>query len=132
MWELKRPCYTTDAIQVIASQYFKLIETISGQGSTLGINDMSLPQGGLFDICGTWNPFDICPPITGTKPPGGHQLHRTGTSVDIDLTACVDPNLQGSCGRTITVNKIKDIQPLCESQKGFLVKEPSIHCELPR
>jgi hypothetical protein len=36
----------------------------------LGVNDMSLEQGGLFDICGDWLP--------------GHTYHRTGASVDID------------------------------------------------
>lgn len=42
----------------------------------LGINDMSLPWGGLFDINGNWS----------SSP--GHSLHRTGESVDIDR--CVD------------------------------------------
>jgi hypothetical protein len=36
----------------------------------LGINDISLPYGGLFDICNNWMP--------------GHTYHRTGASVDID------------------------------------------------
>lgn len=37
----------------------------------VGINDMSLPGGGLFDICGGWASPHIC--------------HRTGASVDIDF-----------------------------------------------
>ncbi|MBI4667997.1 MAG: hypothetical protein HY747_02245 [Elusimicrobia bacterium] len=37
----------------------------------LGINNMSLPYGGLFDICSDWNP-----PYDG--------YHHAGTSVDID------------------------------------------------
>lgn len=41
----------------------------------LGINDMSLPWGGLFDINGNWS----------SSP--GHSLHRTGESVDIDRCA---------------------------------------------
>ncbi len=36
----------------------------------LGINDMSLENGGLFDICGNWQK--------------GHTYHRIGASVDID------------------------------------------------
>jgi hypothetical protein len=39
----------------------------------LGVNDMSLVNGGLFDICGTWQQ--------------GHTYHRIGSSVDIDVNA---------------------------------------------
>ncbi len=118
--------FTNSAIQVITQAYFEL----SG-GATLGINDMSLPQGGLFDICGTWNPFDICPPITRTTPPGGHQLHRTGTSVDFDLRACLDPSLQGICGQTVSVDRER-IRRQCQRQGGWLAKEATIHCEFPQ
>lgn len=41
--------------------------------TTLGINDMSLMWGGLFDINENWN--------------SPHSLHRTGESVDIDRCA---------------------------------------------
>jgi len=36
----------------------------------VGVNDMSLAGGGLFDICGQWIP--------------PHHCHRTGEAVDID------------------------------------------------
>ncbi|MBI4064570.1 MAG: hypothetical protein HY401_09775 [Elusimicrobia bacterium] len=39
-------------------------------GATLGINDVSLINGGLFDLNANWQP--------------GHECHRKGTSVDID------------------------------------------------
>lgn len=42
-------------------------------GQALGINDMSLVSGGLFDVNHDW------------KPP--HNLHRVGRSVDIDRCA---------------------------------------------
>lgn len=51
-------------IQAFTSQYFAMT------GGTLGVNDMSLVEGGLFDICSEWS--------------GPHNLHRTGHSVDID------------------------------------------------
>lgn len=41
-----------------------------GAGLVLGINDMNLPNGGLFDICSNWQ--------------AGHTFHRIGASVDID------------------------------------------------
>jgi hypothetical protein len=52
------------SVKAIADDYF--IAT----NSTLGINDMSLGWGGLFDIAGEW-----------FEP---HSLHRDGMSVDID------------------------------------------------
>ena len=54
--------------------------------ATLGINDMSLEDGGLFDISGAW------------ETP--HNLHRTGHSVDIDHLAQED----GKSSPTVTVN----------------------------
>lgn len=44
------------------------------------VNDVSLPFGGMFDICGTWNVDDRC--VLTRK--GGHQTHRTGRTVDIN------------------------------------------------
>ena len=40
-------------------------------GIQVGINDLSLQNGGIFDLCGKWK-----------KP---HTCHRTGASVDIDF-----------------------------------------------
>jgi hypothetical protein len=54
-------------IGTVAKMYFNGSKT---SGQRLGINDMSLPLGGLFDINNNW-----------TKP---HTLHRQGNSVDID------------------------------------------------
>jgi hypothetical protein len=58
----------------IADAYF---ETEKG---TLRINDISLPLGGAFDICGKWDPKQTC----ATYPKGGHNTHRLGEDVDID------------------------------------------------
>lgn len=57
---------TVSNIQVIARDYFENSE----EGVKIGINDMSLIWGGLFDIDGNW----VSP----------HSLHRIGKSVDVD------------------------------------------------
>lgn len=65
-------------IQGIAQDYFDLCDgNICNE--TLGINDMSLPWGGLFDVHGDWK-----------KPHGmkrGVDKHRIGSAVDIDRCA---------------------------------------------
>jgi hypothetical protein len=48
-------------------------ESSNGAGTKLGVNDMSLQYGGMFDICGQWHP--------------GHQCHRAGDGVDVDKSA---------------------------------------------
>ncbi len=59
--------YANARIRAMATEYFDLY------GESIGVNDMSLAGGGLFDHQGTW------------APP--HHSHRTGTSVDIDRCA---------------------------------------------
>ena len=49
-------------------------DSISGE--RLRINDMSLPWGGMFDICGNYHPQQPCPQGVG------HEWHRTGEQVD--------------------------------------------------
>lgn len=65
-------------IQGMAQDYFDLCdEDICNE--TLGINDMSLPWGGLFDVNGDWK-----------SPHGmivGVEKHRIGKAVDIDRCA---------------------------------------------
>jgi len=60
---------TVDKIVAMAFDYFDL------HNETIGINDMSLISGGLFDIRNNWS----------AKP--GHSRHRLGKSVDIDRCA---------------------------------------------
>lgn len=55
------------AIVGVAADY------LDATNGTLGINDLSLPSGGLFDIGNNW------------RPP--HNQHRKGTSVDVDRQA---------------------------------------------
>jgi len=99
---------------VLATEFF------SRKFATLGINDMSLAQGGLFDI---QNQSDWLPP---------HILHRTGTSVDIDRTACLDLTVTGAncpTAEQLPVN-FRLIRILCEQVGGHILKEPTIHCQL--
>ncbi len=106
------------------------LDFFAATNATIGINDVSLPLGGLFDICATWDPAGTC---TNAQN-GGHQLHRTGTSVDIDRLACRglipdDANPFAPC-RTTTFTVARDtIRLLCADRKGVLLKEGPYHCE---
>lgn len=87
--------------------------------ATLGLNDMSLEQGGLFDIEVPW-----------IKP---HSAHRVGRSADIDKCAVSrirdNPNPKGSCANgSIAVPK-RLIGKMCNLNGGHLVVEGPIHCE---
>ena len=98
--------------------------------ATLGINDMSLSGGGLFDICGTWSSSGTC----SNAPYGGHSSHRKGTSVDIDRcaqsTVPNNSNPRGNCPNGwIQVNRAR-IERICTNRGGRLVPEGTIHCEI--
>ncbi len=54
-------------------------------GEFLYINDMSLEGGGLFDVCGTFNPSTSCLSSAGL-PVSGHVQHRWGDQVDLTAT----------------------------------------------
>jgi len=88
--------------------------------ATLGLNDMSLPLGGLFDIDGAW-----------ASP---HKLHRTGRSVDIDRCALVNdpgnPTLpRGLCPQGWAAVPRKEIEKICKEKNGRLINESTYHCE---
>lgn len=59
-------------LQVLATQYF--IAYMSQSNQRLQFNDMSLIEGGLFDVGNGWSPA-----------PDGHFEHRIGISVDVGL-----------------------------------------------
>lgn len=115
---------TTLKAQLLALDFFAQF------GAKIGINDMSLPAGGLFDICGTWNPGDGC---TLTRTDGstttikkGHFWHRTGRGVDVDRGACLDPNLTGQCGKFAITDLA--FEYFC-NQRGTRFPEATLHCE---
>lgn len=64
--------YALQMISLIAENYWVL------SGNKLSVNDISLPDGGLFDISNNWTP--------------PHDEHRVGTSVDINRKGihCLD------------------------------------------
>jgi hypothetical protein len=68
------PLYV-DGLQLSILNFFKWSGTSDGGGQylKLGVNDMSLIYGGLFDICSNWRP--------------GHVSHRVGNDVDFNTTA---------------------------------------------
>lgn len=88
--------------------------------ASLGINDMSLEWGGLFDICATWYPKDTC----SNAPRGGHFSHMKGTGVDIDSKA---PGYNG----WISVDRTY-IKTTCERYGGHLLRESTLHCEFSK
>ncbi|MDA8104787.1 MAG: hypothetical protein M0Z71_05350 [Nitrospiraceae bacterium] len=75
----------------------------------LGINDMSLEKGGLFDYEGTW-----------ARP---HNSHRKGTSVDIDRMA-QDTQTRGYV--RVDVSRLTEI---VKGYKGKKIPEATIHYE---
>lgn len=94
---------TNDAVFNMAFDY--LYET----DALLGINDMSLEKGGLFDYRATW------------APP--HSSHRKGTSVDINSTAQSTETWKYVHADRALINKY------CGKYNGHIVREGPIHCE---
>lgn len=77
---------TSDLIMAIEKVAFKYRETTKNSPgldeAIIRVNDMSLENGGAFDICATWDIHDnSC--LSDPKPPTAHNRHRTGKSVDI-------------------------------------------------
>jgi hypothetical protein len=95
------------AIPRIASVYC----TDPEGGGTLGINDMSLPVGGILDIRNNW----LAVPL-----PNGHSLHRTGNSVDIDHAHVDD-------GTPINLAFLKALFDYVGYHQ--ITKDPNIHFE---
>lgn len=127
--------YGTDS--TIVSTNYMANDFYEQFNATLGINDMSLPGGGGFDIYGRWLD-DITPPKCRQKG-YGHCGHRIGTSVDIDRCAlsATNPNNiidqfcigLGYAKGFIQVDRNR-IRRICENRGGRLEEEGTIHCEI--
>jgi len=112
----------------VFSVAFEYVELFQG---TLGLNDMSLEFGGLFDIGPASGPFWSTP----------HISHRIGKSVDInkcssDITD--DDNgldrecrliQTGVCPEGCTFVERPAIKKICETFGGQLQNEVNYHCE---
>lgn len=114
--------HTIAQTALMATDYFVVRKAV------MQINDMSLPFGGMFDICGTWNRRDTC----ANAPKGGHASHRQGTSVDVNLNACAgtvptDPLVRG-CPVEKPITQ-QDFRTVCIAWDGRVVPEGTYHCE---
>lgn len=116
--------YTIAQAALMATDYYVM------RSAVMQVNDMSLPLGGMFDICGTWNRRDTCVP---NALRGGHASHRQGTGVDVNMSACVgalpsDPSVP-NCP-TVKPIPIQEFQEFCEARPGGRrLTEGTYHCE---
>ncbi len=84
----------------------------------LGINDMGLPSGGIFDICGDWQLTTYIPSGKTTPTIKGHKCHRGGNSIDIDSA-------------NLTDDQIDILDAMMEKFGGEYVDEGPIHYQFP-
>ncbi len=93
----------------------------------LGLNDMSLESGGLFDI----GPTIQFPSGRFWDTP--HKLHREGTGIDIAKCASstVENNSNNGVGCDPGFVKVPKLRfgRICRTWGGHLEAEPQIHCE---
>lgn len=93
----------------------KVFQNFVGSGR-IGINDMSLPFGGTFDIAGSWST-------------SFHISHRAGYDVDVDMQVY---KADGSFDHAMTAIEKADFIAAVETElKGRIVTEPTIHFRLP-
>jgi hypothetical protein len=107
-----------DSVQKAILFFFKWSGTTDGGGSylKLGVNDMSLRYGGLFDICSNW------------RTP--HLSHRLGLGVDIDSSSAT-PFLGGT-PVPLTHDQVDELTRIMRSFGGGRANERSIHYEFGR
>ena len=91
------------------------LETEKG---TLRINDISLPSGGAFDICGKWDPSLTCEKYKY----GGHNTHRLGEDVDID-----DETTEK---KTVTEKSLEKILEDLDYKDNVIIKDEGNHFHL--
>jgi hypothetical protein len=102
---------SVNIVDDVAQQY-------AASNGLLKINDMSLEWGGLFDVCGKWDPTQTC--VLSGITTKGHNLHRVGKSVDI--------NRRDASGTPININRLKQLFQMWGAWK---VNEGPIHFEMP-
>lgn len=104
--------YTLRQLQLAIRDFAEWSGTEDGGGEylILGINDMSLEYGGLFDICSTW--------IIG------HTYHRSGASVDIDGRAQIFSSREFVSLQPYQIKKLEDIM---RARQGTRYPEEPIH-----
>lgn len=107
-----------DSIQKAILFFFKWSGTPDGGGNylKLGINDMSLKYGGLFDICSNWQP--------------AHISHRLGLGVDIDSSSATP--FGGGTPVPLTQDQVAQLTRIMQSFGSKRANEKSIHYEFGR
>jgi probable HAF family extracellular repeat protein len=117
---------TVASIETIARD-FSVYSEFVGTSALLGINDLSLKQGGVFDLNSNW----IAP----------HRAHRVGRSADVDRcaqTVTLQPGKLCTLGnpqhpRPSAINVPKPwFYENCQSLGGSVAREPTYHCEFPQ
>ena len=84
----------------------------------LRVNDMSLADGGLLDICGDWQLTTYYSPKLKRTDVKGHKCHRGGNSIDI--------------GRSnLTEEQILRLTTIMNGAGGEAVNEGPIHFQFP-
>jgi hypothetical protein len=85
-----------------------------GKGIQLGINDMSLEWGGVFDIFGNWNLNNE------------HSFHRVGLSVDIDNAGLKEDDPKNPRERMLT-RRGQEFERIMKGFGGKMYDEGPIH-----
>lgn len=98
-------------IELAASLYNEDTTIPAANKGRLGINDMSTPLGGKFDIRGNWG--------------GSHASHRLGVDVDVDRSVF---DAAGNYSGTLRVAKLTEI--IRRELKGKKVPEVPVHYRL--
>jgi hypothetical protein len=103
-------------VRRLAAAYNSLVP--AADAGSLGLNDMSLPFGGVFDLDASWTTA------------AGHSRHRFGTDCDIDH--CVRRFSDGSCAN-IDYDALK--RAAKRSADGILIRETwnsdNLHVQVP-
>ncbi len=113
--------YTLRQLQLAIRDFAQWSGTERGYGHylVLGVNDMSLIYGGMFDICSDWTP-------------PGHDSHRRGTSVDISSSAWRYDGVGLPIDLKTTLARdgftlLKHLTDIMENQHGTRELEEPIH-----
>ncbi len=134
LWRLTgdRPGLHTDnhwgTSNTISKTVLMAARVLEDYSASMGVNDMSLISGGMFDVRGDWD---------GSF----HRTHRQGTGVDVDGCALSlvpnNPNPQSNDEKAcpagwVVLPKDDYFSDVCQEQGGRLAKESTIHCEFPQ
>jgi len=78
----------------------------------LRVDDMILINGGMFDVCATWNVNDVCAKV----PNGGHLTHRDGKNVDFGYYHMIN-------------GQPRRVSDMVERLGNLLIANPEINCQ---